>query len=99
ENAFFAAAQDERWKLILDLDVLQGRPGRYETRLFDLAADPGEQHNLAAAQMAEVRRLTEALRAWSSALPRRQMEYSARDRDQERLFQQFGYTGEERKPR
>jgi arylsulfatase A-like enzyme len=99
ENAFFQSAQDERWKLIVDVEKVQGKEGKYETRLFDLKADPGEQRNLAAEQPVEVERMLNALRAWSSAMPHREMEKSARDLEQERNFRALGYTGEERKPR
>lgn len=37
--------------------------------LFDLAADPGEQRNCAAAMPGEVRRLHEALEHWKTAVP------------------------------
>ena len=100
ENVFFGAAQDDRWKLIVDVALVRGEKPEYETRLFDLQADPGETRNLAESQPAEVERLLEALRAWSSALPVRAMEKSARDLDQQAIFDQFGYTGgKDRKPK
>jgi arylsulfatase A-like enzyme len=99
ENSFFAAAQDERWKVIVDVRELKGEAGKYDARLYDLAADPGEQHNLSGEKPEEGARLLEALRAWSQALPRREMVHSARNADQERLFRQLGYTGEEPKPK
>jgi arylsulfatase A-like enzyme len=99
ENAFFGAAQDDRWKLIVAVEKLNGRESENKTRLFDLQADPAEQHNLAAEQPEEAARLFDALRKWSSSMPHREMEHSARDLDQERLFRRFGYTGEDKKPK
>lgn len=49
------AVRDGRWKLLL---------GDGDGRLFDLAADPGERHNLAAAHPERVRALTAAILAW-----------------------------------
>lgn len=95
ENAFFAAAQDDRWKLIADVELVQGKPARYVTRLFDLAADPDEQRNLAEQNPEIVARLLEALRAWSKEMPVRAMEQSGRDLDQLRNFKDLGYTGED----
>jgi len=97
ESAYAAAAQDERWKLIVDVQRLKGAEGSYKTRLFDLQADAAEQHNLAADQPEEVARLLEALKAWAQAMPQREMEHSARDLDQEKLFEHFGYTGKDPK--
>jgi arylsulfatase A-like enzyme len=94
ENAFFGAAQDDRWKLVADLALVRGEQAQYETRLFDLVADPGEQRNLASEKPAEAARLLEALRQWSKDMPVRQMGLSARDRDQEALFKTLGYAGE-----
>ncbi len=97
ESSYAAAAQDERWKLIVDVQQLKGAQGTYKTCLYDLRADPAEEHNLAAEHPEEVARLLEALRAWAKDLPQREMEHSARDLDQERLFEHFGYTGREPK--
>ena len=49
------AVRDGRWKLLID----DGTP-----RLFDLAADPGEQRDVAAAHPDRVRALTAAVMAW-----------------------------------
>lgn len=49
------AVRDGRWKLLID----DG-----ESRLFDLAADPGEQRDLAAAHPDRVRALTAAVVGW-----------------------------------
>jgi len=91
ESAFFVAAQDDRWKLIVDRERLKGDAGTYASKLFDLPADPAEQKNLALEQPGEVARLLEILRAWSKGLPQREMEHSARDIDQERMFRSLGY--------
>jgi arylsulfatase A-like enzyme len=99
ENALFGAVQDDRWKLIVDVQKIQGKEGTFDTRLFDLSADPGELHNLAAEKPGEVERLFEPLRKWSASMPHREMEHSARDRDQEELIKRFGYTGEDKKPK
>ncbi|MBI5693773.1 MAG: sulfatase [Verrucomicrobia bacterium] len=57
-NEFGHAVREGRWKLV---------SSRYKNRqfLFDLEADAGEQHDLAEANPAVVRRLTEAYEAWS----------------------------------
>jgi len=99
ESAYAAAAQDERWKVIVDVQRLKGQEGTYKTRLFDLQADPAEQHNLAAEHPEEVARLLEALRAWAQSMPQREMEHSERDLDQERRFRELGYTGEDYEPK
>jgi arylsulfatase A-like enzyme len=67
-RAYFYVAQDEfklgvreeRWKYILDL-----RAGAEE--LYDLTADPTEQHNVAAAQPERCARLRQRLAAWAEA--------------------------------
>jgi arylsulfatase A-like enzyme len=99
ESAYAVAAQDERWKLIVDVQQLKGKEGTYLTRLFDLQADAAEQHNLAAKQPGEVERLLGALKAWAQAMPQRQMERSPRDLEEERRFRELGYTGEDFKPK
>lgn len=49
------AVRDGRWKLLIDAG---------DSRLFDLAADPGEQRDLAAAHPDRVRALEAAIVAW-----------------------------------
>lgn len=51
------AISDGRWKLILDVET-------EEARLFDLAADPGETRDLAAAHPEEAARLRAVLLRW-----------------------------------
>lgn len=55
------AVRDGRWKLLVNADG--SRP-----RLFDLAADPGETKNLAAAHPEVVARLKRAVLAWNDTL-------------------------------
>jgi arylsulfatase A-like enzyme len=99
ESAFAAAAQDERWKLIVDVQRLKGAEGTYKDRLFDLQADAAEQHNLAAEHPEQVERLLAALTDWAKAMPKREMERSPRDLEEERRFRELGYTGEDFKPK
>jgi arylsulfatase A-like enzyme len=49
------AVRDGHWKLLIDAG---------DSRLFDLAADPGEQRDLAAAHPDRVRALEAAMEAW-----------------------------------
>jgi arylsulfatase A-like enzyme len=56
------AVQDERWKLIASIPSGQ-------VELFDLAEDPGETENLAAAMPAERDRLQAALASWLASTP------------------------------
>jgi arylsulfatase A-like enzyme len=58
ERRHFAVVDNDR-KLVIN----EGR-----TWLFDLAADPGEQRDLAAANPAEVARLRASLDAWETAV-------------------------------
>jgi arylsulfatase A-like enzyme len=57
------AVRDGNWKLLINADG--SRP-----RLFDLAADPGETKNRAAAHADIVGRLKRAVLAWNDTLPR-----------------------------
>jgi arylsulfatase A-like enzyme len=103
ENGLFAAAQDEKWKLVLP-DVLAEAAGTVPSEtdvaahawLVDLAADPGEVHNVAAAHPEEVRRLAGALHAWSESMPIRKADevLSARERERQRnMLNGTGYGG------
>lgn len=56
------AIRTERWKLITSIEP--DPHGRPMTELFDLAADPGEQVNVADAHPDQVRDLTARLDAW-----------------------------------
>jgi uncharacterized sulfatase len=57
------AVRDGNWKLLLDEDGSA-------PQLFDLAADPGETKNLAAAQPTIVERLKRTVVTWNNTLPR-----------------------------
>ena len=59
-NGLFAV-RDERFKLIVDTTKMT-------KQLFDLAADPGEANDLAAAEPARLAAMEQHLRAWRSAL-------------------------------
>ena len=56
------AVRDGRWKLLINADGS-------EAELYDLAADPAENHNLAAAQPLVTARLTAAALGWRHSLP------------------------------
>lgn len=56
------AIRTERWKLIDSIE--QDPHGRPMQELFDLEADPGEQHNLVDQQPEQARLLAERLNAW-----------------------------------
>jgi arylsulfatase A-like enzyme len=60
EDHFTLGVREENWKYIFDL-----REGAEE--LYDLDADPTEQHNLAAAQPNRSARLRQRLAAWTDA--------------------------------
>ncbi len=64
------AVQDQRFKYIISND------GRRE--LYDMAADPGELHNLLEAQPAKAQQLARQLQEWLEAVPKYQ---SARSQD------------------
>ena len=56
------AMRDGRWKLLCEYDGSRAE-------LYDLLADPAEKNNVAAAQPAEVKRLTAAVLEWHRAMP------------------------------
>lgn len=60
EDHFTLGVRDGNWKYMFDL-----REGAEE--LYDLSADPTEQHNLAASQPARCARLRQRLAAWADA--------------------------------
>jgi len=96
ENADFGAAQDDRWKLIADIEF---DAPKIPERLYDLVADPGEERDVSKEHPEEVARLLAALRAWSKSMPVRKMEHSALDLDLQRRFEELGYTGKDKEPK
>jgi len=56
------AIRDGQWKLLLNSD-------RSRVELYDIAADPSEQNNLASQQADVVARLSEKVLAWQKTLP------------------------------
>jgi arylsulfatase A-like enzyme len=62
ENLPDLAVRDGKWKLLCSYDGSS-------PQLYDLAADPAEKNNLAAAQPTETTRLTAELIAWHRSLP------------------------------
>jgi lipoteichoic acid synthase len=60
EDHFTLGVREENWKYLFDL-----REGAEE--LYDLASDPSERHNLAAAQPERCARLRQRLAAWTDA--------------------------------
>ncbi|MCZ6597819.1 MAG: sulfatase-like hydrolase/transferase [Planctomycetota bacterium] len=104
ENGLFLSIQDEAWKLIVRDDAFEGEGDGWErilsgaitgTRLFHLAVDPHEMENVFAAQREEARRLYEALAEYDRGMPipRADIRRSARDIEDERLFESLGYAG------
>ncbi len=68
------AIRTDRWKLVKSAGR-RDKPTRADVvlagaQLFDLAADPSEQHDLAARNPAMVRKLAAAWTAWDAQLPR-----------------------------
>jgi arylsulfatase A-like enzyme len=73
EDHFTLGVREDNWKYIFDL-----REGVDE--LYDLDADPNEQHNLARAQPERCARLRQRLAAWTEANRR---EYERADKNLE----------------
>ncbi len=103
ENGRFASVQDARWKLVAPAKFTE--PADDATQdlskcwLVDLQADPNEMHNAAAEHPDEVKRLLDALQAWSKTMPIRHADevLSQREIDeQNRLLHTFGYVGEDK---
>jgi len=101
ENAYFHAAQDGRFKLLVDarasseptLAAARLVKDRFVPRLYDLAADPHEQTDVLDLHPGPAEELFQALRRWNERLPVRRMEESHRDLEMKARFQELGYTG------
>ncbi|WP_216853179.1 sulfatase family protein [Phytoactinopolyspora halotolerans] len=65
------AVRRGRWKLVLNGQLEEGLPPEKEVFLADLAADPGEQHNLAADYPGVVDELTALATRWREGIESR----------------------------
>jgi arylsulfatase A-like enzyme len=90
---YYRSVQDGQWKLVQGFRR-RGRqvgPGGWE--LYDLAHDPAETTNLAAARTDELRRMRAALLRWARpGAERRSAHESADDADAEAALQALGYV-------
>jgi arylsulfatase A-like enzyme len=103
ENGDYVSIQDARWKLIVRSALLsedsgwaRAQAGELELpRLFHLAGDPGEMHDVIATEPGEAQRLFQALARWDATMPipRADIRRSARDVEDERLMEALGYAG------
>ncbi len=93
ENGRKLAIQDRSWKLVVLDDDMDGDWAR-SARLYHLADDPHERVNVIVSHGDQAQRLFAQLSAWSDGFPirREEIQQSARDRDQSRIFEQLGYT-------
>jgi len=65
------AVRRGNWKLVLKGQLVEGAPPEDDVHLADLAADPGERVNLAAAQPQLTEELAAAARAWRAEIEAR----------------------------
>lgn len=81
-----SAVREGRWKLIRDFT-------RETTMLFDVEADPGEKHDLAAGERENAQRLGSALEAWTAEQQRRGGEAHtvSVDADELKKLKELGY--------
>ena len=102
ENGTHLSIQDPRLKLIVPRDMLESPgwtadragPGD-QPRLYDLALDPGEEHDIASERPEDADRLAAALRAWNASLPIPLHDTLPSDRNVENqrvLLRALGYT-------
>jgi arylsulfatase A-like enzyme len=101
ENGLALSVQDARWKLIVPSSALAadawkralaGGPSS-KPKLFDLAADPAEDHDRIDDERDEAERLVKALREWDARMPIPQSEIGLSPRELEARLKQLGYTG------
>jgi arylsulfatase A-like enzyme len=91
----YHAVQDATWKLIFNSGGRRSRAARSATggfELYNLAEDPDETRNLAAANTAELRRLRGDLLAWMRTARSRGGEEDAVDPETERALRALGYA-------
>lgn len=108
ESGTHSCIQDERFKLVVRRRFLHAKSwdnalaswknafekGEYVPQLFDLQADPTEQHDVVSEHPDDALRMYETLYRWSVSLPiplDRNVR-SDRDRRNEELFNGLGYT-------
>jgi arylsulfatase A-like enzyme len=93
----FRSVQDGTWKLVYGTGFKRPRPvaGPSGLELYDLAADPGETRNVAAARTDELRRLRRELLAWTKARPGRHSGKAGQKEDEEteKALKALGYAG------
>mgnify|MGYP001194033840 CR=1 FL=1 len=102
ENGLEMSAQDLEWKLIVRAADLANetlasieKHDLYPARLFHLAKDPQEVHNVLDTERGHAERLFAHLRTWDAAMPipRHSISQSDRDREQEaRRLRELGYA-------
>jgi len=104
ENGLELAVQDAKQKLIVRASALAESDWKNaldgntasKPRLFDLATDPAEDHNVIDARRADAERLVKALRAWDASMPtpRSEVEVSSRELESDKIrLNKLGYTG------
>jgi arylsulfatase A-like enzyme len=106
ENGIELSVQDLRTKLVVPAEALRAESleraladAAHATdakpRLFDLASDPKEDHDVLAARRADAERLYKALRAWSESMPTPRSEIGVSERkmkEEQRRLKDLGYT-------
>ena len=105
ENGQYISIRDRDWKLVVHRDMvdeegwaaslLEGAPVLKRPRLFHLAEDPNEDHDLVEDAPVEAQRLLAALRTWSDSmpLPISDVVRSHRDMEHEANLGALGYGG------
>ncbi len=95
-SGVMTSVRSSRWKLIVN-EVLPQLVERPRHELFDLVADPGEQHDVAAANPGVVARLEQRLASFTAHHPAAGTAAAGAELDPEVLAQlrELGYVGEE----